>query len=66
MFLNILEFKEENFSKNVVSEINQKNLFCPQNPPKIVICLFVCFAQKPLAGGGGGGGGGGDGEGGGK
>ena len=58
MFLSILEFKEENCSKNVVSEINQKNLFCPQNSPKIVIIIFFFFAQKPLAGGGG------DGEGG--
>ena len=52
MFLDILKFREgkekkklfsENCFKNVVSEIQKKNLFCPQNPPKIVDVFFFFF-----------------------
>jgi len=52
MFLDVLEFRVENKKKlfrencfeNLVSEINQKKSFCPQNPPKILnVFIVFCF-----------------------
>ena len=48
MFLDILKFKTgkktkimEKLFENVVSEIHDKNLFCPYKPPKIMNAFMV-------------------------